>query len=51
MTLTSGMNIIPARMRRAIASSSIISPDAAADPLPIKIIDSDGNFVTVGAKS
>jgi hypothetical protein len=38
-------------MRRAIASSSIISPDAAADPLPIKLIDSDGNFVTAGAKS
>jgi hypothetical protein len=28
------MNIIPMRMRRAIASSSIISPDAATDPLP-----------------
>jgi exonuclease III len=27
------------------------SPDAAADPLPIKLIDSDGNFVTAGAKS
>jgi hypothetical protein len=35
-------------MRIAIASSSIISPDAAKDPLTKKIIDSDGNFVTLG---
>jgi hypothetical protein len=36
--MTSGMNIIPIRMRIAIASSSIISPDAATDPLSIKLI-------------
>jgi hypothetical protein len=51
MILTSGMNIIPVRRRRAIASSSIISPDAAKDPLSRKVIDSDGNFVTAATKS